>query len=121
MSQPPAAQTPETGRDAGTEHTPGKISLRPSGLLATDEGNVRFIAGVRAHGPHGELTAQDIADGERLALAWNSHDELFSACKEAEAWLAQFIEYVRPMGYGNDSSVLTTLRDAIANVPGGQR
>lgn len=68
-----------------SKHTIGKLSVRPTGMLLVDEGNVRFVAEMCAHtdlgvaSPTREVGTQDMADAERLALCWNSMQGLDDA------------------------------------------
>lgn len=74
--------TPNPATEA--KHTPLPWLLRPTGVLASVNGNIRFIADARLHGDGGrEMDAQDKSDGEFIVTACNSHAALKAACEKA--------------------------------------
>lgn len=75
-----------------TEHTPGKLTVEPSWLHLIPESHLGRMFGWSIHEAEQDKYFQTIAsvplghkqseaNASRLALAWNTHDELVEALK----------------------------------------
>ncbi len=99
------------------KHTAGDVAVHTAGCLLwigsvdNPDLSVTTVEAARRPRPRSP-TAQEIADAQRLARCWNSHDVLVAAAKRALAVLKAQGESVRP---GN---ALGALEAALAKAEG---
>ena len=99
--------TTETGK---ASHTPGELTVERHPGHARDERNVLIdtdglrVAVVSVNGsPRGNSPIAE-ANAARLALAWNSHDDLLAACKKCAAMCDK---------YGTDDEMMEEIAAAL--------
>ena len=93
------------------EATQRPWSVRPTGVLANEKGNVRFIAEMNAHGgAAGVFDGQDGLDQDLLCHAVNTFEVLYAALLKAQLALDPRSEQI------DTENALREIRDARALV-----
>ena len=90
-------------------------SVRPTGVLANEKGNVRFIAEMNAHGgAAGVFDGQDGLDQDLLCHAVNTFDVLYAALLKAQLALDSKSE---PIDIENALREIRDARALVEDVP----